>query len=103
MCVLRNLRKVARRRGQARPSARLMGAKVQVGVYHLPMRQVSPSPWIEEKVARGEYVPTADQRVILNGVSWQQLEAQFELPGDSGPRLTYLDGAMELMSPSKDH
>ncbi|MEE8586564.1 MAG: Uma2 family endonuclease [Acidobacteriota bacterium] len=52
----------------------------------------------------GEHVPTADQRVVTNGVLWQQYEAQLTLRGDrSVPRIAYLEGALELMSPSKDH
>lgn len=55
-------------------------------------------------VPPGEIVESADGRVILHGVSWAGLEAQLELRGDAPvPRVTYLDGAMELMSPSKDH
>lgn len=51
-----------------------------------------------------EVVSTADGRVILHGVTWEGWLAQLQLRGDkSAPRLTYLDGAMELMSPSKDH
>ena len=51
-----------------------------------------------------EVVSTADGRVILHGVSWEGWQAQLRLRGDkSAPRLTYLDGSMELMSPSKDH
>jgi Uma2 family endonuclease len=52
----------------------------------------------------GEVVARADGRVTLYGISWAGFEAQLELRGDvAGPRITYLDGAMELMSPSKDH
>ncbi len=52
----------------------------------------------------GEHVPTADQRVVTNGVLWQQYEAQLALRGDrSVPRIAYLEGALELISPSKDH
>jgi Uma2 family endonuclease len=52
----------------------------------------------------GEYVPTADARVVMFGVSWEGYEAQLTLRGDvAGPRIAYLDGAMELMSPSKGH
>lgn len=46
----------------------------------------------------------ADQRVILHGVTWAGFEAQLGLRGDvAGPRIAYLDGVMELMSPSRDH
>lgn len=52
----------------------------------------------------GEYVPTADQRIVLHGVPWSHYEAQLAVRGDaSSPRISYLDGAMELMSPSKHH
>ncbi len=54
--------------------------------------------------SRGEHVPTADQRVVTYGVPWEHYEAQLALRGDrSVPRIAYLEGAMELMSPSKDH
>jgi Uma2 family endonuclease len=56
------------------------------------------------EIPRGEFVPTADQRVVMYGVTWAHFEAQLALRGDaSSPRISYLDGAMELMSPSKDH
>jgi len=45
-----------------------------------------------------------DQRVTLHGVRWQDYEALLTIRGESnGPRLTYLDGELELMSPSFDH
>ena len=52
----------------------------------------------------GEYVPTADQRIVMHGVPWSSYEAQLALRGDtSSPRISYLNGTMELMSPSKHH
>jgi len=52
----------------------------------------------------GEHVPTADQRLVTYGVPWSHYEAQLALRGDASvPRIAYLEGAMELMSPSKDH
>ncbi len=56
-------------------------------------------------VASAPSVPaTADQRIVLNGVAWSHYEAQLALRGDgSVPRVSYLEGAMELMSPSQDH
>jgi len=57
---------------------------------------VSPPP--------GEVVKTADQRVILHGVPWSHYEVLLALRGDAPvPRLTYLGGELELMSPSQDH
>lgn len=64
-------------------------------------RHMSAAP---HPVFPGEYVPTADQRIVLHSVPWTHYEAQLALRGDvSSPRISYLDGSMELMSPSKDH
>lgn len=55
-------------------------------------------------VPAGEYVPTADQRIVMYGVPWDHYEAQLALRGDAPvPRVAYLEGALELMGPSKDH
>jgi Uma2 family endonuclease len=55
-------------------------------------------------IAAGEHVPTADQRIVMCGVPWSHFETQLALRGDrSGPRICYLDGALEIMSPSRDH
>ena len=48
--------------------------------------------------------PEVDQRVILHGMSWQAYEAILAWRGESsGIRLTYLEGALELMSPAWRH
>lgn len=45
-----------------------------------------------------------DQRVTLHGVSWQQFEALLSIRGDqSVPRIAYLEGELELMTPSRSH
>jgi len=55
-------------------------------------------------LARGEHVSTADQRLVMHQVPWSHFEAQLALRGDvSVPRISYLQGTMELMSPSRDH
>ena len=55
-------------------------------------------------VPAGEYVPTADQRVVFHAVPWSSYEGYLALRGEaSSPRIAYLDGALELMSPSKYH
>lgn len=52
----------------------------------------------------GDYVPTADQRIVLSGVTWERYEVELALRGEkSVPRIAYIEGALELMSPSKDH
>jgi Uma2 family endonuclease len=64
----------------------------------MPPAQASAPP------APGEVVGTADQRVILHGVPWSHYEVLLALRGEAPvPRLTYLEGELELMSPSKDH
>ena len=51
----------------------------------------------------GEQVPTADQRLVTYGVPWSHYETQLALRGDHPvPRIAFLEGALELMSPSKD-
>jgi Uma2 family endonuclease len=45
-----------------------------------------------------------DQRVFLRDVSWKDLEIILAIRGErSAPRITYLEGALELMSPSVSH
>ena len=63
------------------------------------MATSSPPP-----IPAGEYVPTADQRIVTYGVPWSHYEAQLALRGEgSVPRMAYLEGALELMGPSKEH
>jgi len=68
------------------------------------MASVTRSATIDS-VPRGDYVPTADQRVCLRGLSWSDFEAFIALRGEdaAGPRVTYLEGTLELRSPSRDH
>lgn len=45
-----------------------------------------------------------DHFVCLRGVSFREYEALLEMRGDrSVPRVTYLEGVLELMSPSRYH
>ncbi|MGH7297113.1 MAG: Uma2 family endonuclease, partial [Polyangiaceae bacterium] len=45
-----------------------------------------------------------DNSVFLHGVTWDQLEQILAVRGyAAGPRITYLKGELELMSPSSDH
>lgn len=49
-------------------------------------------------------VDTHDHRVTLHDVSWADFELILQIRGDrAGVRLTYLNGVLELMSPSVDH
>jgi Uma2 family endonuclease len=55
-------------------------------------------------VPAGEYVPTADRRVVMHHVPWAHYEAQLALRGEASvPRMAYLRGVFELMTPSKGH
>ena len=48
--------------------------------------------------------PNADHFVVLHNVTWEDYERVLEIRGDkSAPRITYLEGELEIMSPSKDH
>ncbi|MGF1479021.1 MAG: Uma2 family endonuclease [Cyanophyceae cyanobacterium] len=45
-----------------------------------------------------------EQRQLISGVSWERYEAFLEELGDSAKyRVTYLDGVLELVSPSRRH
>ncbi|HVS01436.1 MAG TPA: Uma2 family endonuclease [Thermoanaerobaculia bacterium] len=56
------------------------------------------------EVPPGEIVASADQRIVLHGVPWQHFEAILALRGDGPvPRLTYLEGELELMTPARSH
>jgi Uma2 family endonuclease len=46
----------------------------------------------------------ADDIVVLHDVSWEDYERLLEMRGDrSAPRISYLEGEVEIMSPSMDH
>jgi Uma2 family endonuclease len=45
-----------------------------------------------------------DQIVVLHCVPWRQYDALCRMRADSaGPRMAYLDGELEIMSPSRQH
>jgi Uma2 family endonuclease len=57
-----------------------------------------------DRVPLGEYAPHADQRIVLHGMTWSGFETILALRGErSSPRMTYLDGVLEIMSPSREH
>jgi Uma2 family endonuclease len=50
-----------------------------------------------------DYVPTADSFVIMHG-DWATYDALLEARGErTCPRIAYLDGVVQLMSPSREH
>jgi Uma2 family endonuclease len=48
--------------------------------------------------------PVEDHIVFLSGISWEEYEQLLEMRGDhSAPRIAYLEGDVEIMSPSQTH
>lgn len=59
---------------------------------------------VANAVPVSEVVGTADERVVMHGVPWPHFEAILALRGESSaPRLSYLEGALEIMTPSRSH
>jgi Uma2 family endonuclease len=57
-----------------------------------------------ESISPGDYVPMADERIVLRGLSWAAFETLLAFRGDRArPRMAYLDGAVELMGTSRGH
>jgi Uma2 family endonuclease len=57
----------------------------------------------QETPPRPPVASTFDRRVILHGVTWDQYEAVLAIRGEgAGVRMAYLEGELELMSPSRD-
>ena len=50
-------------------------------------------------------LPEAEQRLCLEGITWQQYDALVTLFLDQFPalRMTYLEGSLELMTTSPEH
>jgi Uma2 family endonuclease len=47
--------------------------------------------------------PPAEQRMLIHGVSWKEYVILREALDTPGLRMTYCEGALELMSPSRKH
>jgi Uma2 family endonuclease len=46
----------------------------------------------------------ADHIIVIHDVTWEDYERLLDIRGDhSAPRISYLKGEVEIMSPSKDH
>jgi Uma2 family endonuclease len=60
---------------------------------------MATTPAVPQLVTRED-----DQRITLYDVSWDDFERILAIRGDrAGVRVTYLEGALELMTPSIDH
>lgn len=65
-------------------------------------------PWAAGGEAAGDEAAREerldDQRVILEGATWADYQRLLALRGESAvPRLTYLEGRLEIMNPSRMH
>ena len=57
-------------------------------------------PWLAER----DDTPVEDHVVFLRGATWADYERILEIRGDhSAPRISYSDGVLEIMSPSRGH
>jgi Uma2 family endonuclease len=56
------------------------------------------------RYAQRDERPTGDQVVCFSGVSWEDYQRLVAMRGDhSAPRIAYLEGEVEIMSPSRTH
>lgn len=59
---------------------------------------------LARRIADHDDAPADDRIVILRAATWSDYQRLLELRGDRPvPRLAYLKGALELMSPSQEH
>jgi len=59
---------------------------------------------LAEKLEEHDDTPIGDAIVTLRGLSWLDYERMLETRGESSvPRLAYLEGTLEVMTPSKSH
>ncbi len=58
----------------------------------------------QSRISLGDYVPVADQQIVIDGVDWAGYQGLLSLRGQrSRPKLAYLDGVVELMNTSRAH
>jgi len=59
---------------------------------------------LAERISRHDDTPVDDHIVLLRSAAWSDYQRMLELRGErSVPRLAYLKGVLELMSPSREH
>jgi Uma2 family endonuclease len=76
----------------------VMTTRLRVGVTILAMTQ--PADALDPVLVQH----TVDQRVVLRNVCWNDYEAVLAMRGDRAvPRIAYLEGTLEFMTPSRDH
>ena len=59
---------------------------------------------VTNRISTHDEAPNDDHVVLLHNAAWSDYQRVLELRGDrSVPRLAYLEGVLQLMSPSRDH
>jgi Uma2 family endonuclease len=59
---------------------------------------------LARELAEHDDTPVGDGIVVLRNATWEDYERLLEMRGYSSvPRIAYLEGEIEIMSPSKDH
>jgi Uma2 family endonuclease len=65
---------------------------------------VTVSILTDRALAERDDRPVDDHIVLLSGATWADYQRLLELRGDrSAPRIAYLEGVVEIMSPSRSH
>jgi Uma2 family endonuclease len=62
------------------------------------------APMLANRLAAHDDGPVDDHIVVLRGAAWSDFQRVLEMRGDSPvPRLAYLQGVLEIMTPSREH
>jgi Uma2 family endonuclease len=70
----------------------------------IAMRALYSTTMLAQRLEDHDDTPSEDHIVVLRGASWADYQRLTEMRGDqSAPRIAYLEGALEIMSPSLTH
>ena len=59
---------------------------------------------LAEQLEQHDDTPVEDKIVVLRGLRWSDFQRMLEARGDAaGPRFAYLEGQLEVMTPSRPH
>lgn len=59
---------------------------------------------LAQRIAEHEGRPAEDAIVLLPNATWADYQRQLEMRGDkSAPRIAFLEGTIEIVSPSRTH
>lgn len=104
------LKEGLRRRAKVRPLGLIVfqhsdsfHARVEFGILPL-LRAYTHDMSRTATLREHDDTPNADQIVVFHDVTWKDYESLVAIRGDRpAPRISYLEGEVEIMSPSKDH